>query len=1021
MRRVPTTALKLFSSIRFISLDSLPTTGALRTPGKPKEESEGEDSGLYDENEMAKETWSQFASRMRQGRRRIRTVDIASRVSYEYRSLKILCKKKPTMRQWAVRNDFCVMDPGVVFMSPAMQSAFMRVFRLKNKGEVRAALRDIIPVIMYRNSFDQIPEKHFDPQEMIPEGEAETLNQKKRELFERKAKLDKYKDSVLRDEKAQSRLRAQVRKKLTKFQKRIMVNNVIASRTILYNENDALGYFLFRGPAMYAALHRVFFELSKLLPHFVPKTMLDFGCGTGTAIIVAKEVYDPGSLSQPIYRNMRQSMQHNFSSKSYQMEELQYDLKRLQRNNMEKKRARFLAVSALLENGEIDPEDLPKDLLKEIVTVSKAAAFTSEKRINLEKLQGRHRDLLDGKEWDPNQDATGEHSNEEEYEDTGNDEFNQGSSPQQPKTWWQQYVDEETGSIAKKLATHRRLQPLQSITAIEPSPGMMEVAMVALAEDAQNVQWKRYLMPEDVSTEQQHDLVVVAYTLSEIATPEARKRAIRDLWKTTRGVLVLVEHATLQNFNILMEARDAILEEKGVGMWDWQPTILGPCPHEKNCPMRYSRMGIKRKKMRVCSVDVDYRSTFIDMWAREEKFKVGYESVSYLILARNEIVPARAETRKEELRKEALKEKAERDRKQRELYEASLSTKDLVFERLSEEALHRPGTDLTLPSSTSEGKEIDGPGKSFSNPIAVSDSDIGISNANSIIPIETPRYERAGVGKVNRLVMPSTLTVPKHRYNRGYVDGAYQSSRPLTPGEMITIKGEVSIIRQHYLKEIFKYSRNVRHPIIRSKAIATLCTPDGDLVTGKVYKYQFSSAKKRHSTSRWTHIGGFGLLRRSRPGDLFPHNVPLYGIKKLDQTSVANTLIDVRRSPLEMTSLQEGGVDLEALDPSTMNDEQYRVYTRLKEEKQSLEYADEFIASTAYGSNSVSTDESKEMIAKLDAKAEMTAIDWARVVEAAKRNAREHFRRLHQGKPGAPMSKRRRQAARSKGQKTGKY
>lgn len=64
-------------------------------------------------------------------------IDIATKMSYEYQMLKRLCRRRPAMRQWDVRDDFCDMSPGVVNMSPSMQAAFMKVFRLKSKGQIR--------------------------------------------------------------------------------------------------------------------------------------------------------------------------------------------------------------------------------------------------------------------------------------------------------------------------------------------------------------------------------------------------------------------------------------------------------------------------------------------------------------------------------------------------------------------------------------------------------------------------------------------------------------------------------------------------------------------------------------------------------------------------------------------------------------------------------------------------------------------------------------------------------------------
>ena len=107
--------------------------------------------------------------------------------------------------------------------------------------------------------------------------------------------------------------------RLLKFQRQLAIANAVSSRSVLYSTDDAIGYFLFRGAAMYAGMHRVFFELSKLLPHFVPKTMLDFGAGTGTSILVAKEVYDPNALAYPLYRSLRQTMNMNDSALQYRL------------------------------------------------------------------------------------------------------------------------------------------------------------------------------------------------------------------------------------------------------------------------------------------------------------------------------------------------------------------------------------------------------------------------------------------------------------------------------------------------------------------------------------------------------------------------------------------------------------------------------------------------------------------------------------------------------------------------------
>ncbi|KEG11472.1 hypothetical protein DQ04_02581000 [Trypanosoma grayi] len=880
-----------------------PLEGAMHQPGES-----GQQAGSS--NTIAgKETWSQFSAKMRYGRRRIRVIDVASKMSYEYQMLRKMCKRRPSMRQWDVRDDFCNMQPGVVVMSPSMQAAFMKVFRLKDKGLIRQCLRDIIPIIDYRNREEPV-RLQTNPADMIPEGEPDTLNQKKRELFERREKGENFAELRLHDKRSQAKLRFKIRQRLLKFQRQLAVANAVASRSVLYSTNDAIGYFLFRGSAMYAGMHRVFFELSKQLPHFVPRTMLDFGAGTGTATLVAKEVYDPGALAYPLYRSLRQTMQNNDAARRHQLAELRYDLRRLQRNNAEKKRVRFMAVASLLERGEIDPSDIPEDLRREIAEVAAAAAVAKRDRL-VREAHARHRDVVDGTEWESGDPLGERRASTEDPQDVMDGEMESenaqedGGKPK-AKTWWEQFVDLESETTQQRVA--KRLRPLQEVTAIEPSPGMMEIGTMVLHDDVPDVTWKRYLLPEDEAI--QHDLVVAAYSLSEIATAENRRRVVQQLWKMTRGVLVLVEFANQNNFNLMMEARDTILEEKGVGMWDWQPTIVAPCPHEHRCPIRHCKAGVKRKRMRVCSTEAHYRATFVEVWARHMPLKVGVEPISYLIVARNELVPERAVRRQEELKKAEVDKRRERDTKQQELYEASLAVKDVVFERLSDEALHRPETGVPMPlqhtptdSTATAATDSTAPSAALQEALregATSTGEIGH------MPTDVPRLVKTGNARHNRLIFPLQLPPATHKFNRAFVDAGYQRQRAITPAEMLVVRQEVDQMRRRVMRVAPKYQRIVRDPRCHGKVQADFCTPEGDLVTGRVYRRFYGDRNRvsAHSTMRWQHIGGWKLLKRVKRGSLFPHDVPLYAVTKHPQVDFPNTLLDVRHSTVEQTAMQ---------------------------------------------------------------------------------------------------------------------
>ncbi|CAI5711383.1 hypothetical protein KXD40_001533 [Peronospora effusa] len=59
-----------------------------------------------------------------------------------------------------------------------------------------------------------------------------------------------------------------------------------------YGPAETLAYLSYEIEATYACNHAVFTELQKRLPHFEPKSVLDFGAGPGTASWVAKEFYE---------------------------------------------------------------------------------------------------------------------------------------------------------------------------------------------------------------------------------------------------------------------------------------------------------------------------------------------------------------------------------------------------------------------------------------------------------------------------------------------------------------------------------------------------------------------------------------------------------------------------------------------------------------------------------------------------------------------------------------------------------
>lgn len=923
---------------------------------------------------------------------------------YEFHFLKKVCQKRPAQRQWFIRDSLLDLDPGFVEMSPSMQAAFMRVMHSKEKGLVRAAIREIVPIILYRQT-----ERHQQTvagkedagggagmTDLIPDSEPATLNAKKRELYERKDSVTAFQETRLIDERSQNRLRWKIRLRLIRFQKQMAQQNAVATRSVLYSEMDAIGYFAFRAAPMYAVMHRVYYELCKMLPHFIPKTMLDFGSGSGTAILCAKETWDPDGLALPLDRETKRTMKPLVSSvadssnssgsgttsvtssssasvaSDWSLKELRVDLERMSKTNAARRRARFIAVAGLIARGEVKLAEVPKDLRREIVAAARVAAANAEERQRIEVL-GRLKKFVNTAtvDWekgadeieqqlrdvDPNAPETAAKDaaveDEEEFHNAGvkgddddlDAEFSgrsDGSKSKNKKTWWEQYVDDEFS--AKQSAARRRLRPLQSIVAIEPSPGMIDTAMNVLQDDVPNVSYQRYLNPDDAT---QYDLVTCAYSLSEIASKAERARHVQELWKRTRGVLVLVEYANLPNFNIMMEARDTILAEKDAGgLWDWQPTIIGPCPHEKRCPIRHSAFGVKRKAFRICKSEAAYRPTFVEHWVhqygpRDPKRRRTDEPFCYLIVARNEIVPERAERRVEQQRKEEQRMQRQRDAQHKEMLKRALRVKEEVFSdggaQLSEEVLSRPisSSSSTDPLAASDviASEIPTTSRSLlSNPASVSDAqaEAALNNNNDNNNIgegkstslafgkHEPEYinNNSSTGVRTRYAFPEIFPIATHRYNRApYIGTDHQIQRIISPTEMLVVRRDVASMQARYLNRMHRYWRVVlTHPRCAGKITAHFCTGEGDLVRARVYRRFFGRGDHHVHNAKgvvpggfpaWQYMGGWRALKRARLCSVFPsEDVPLYSVRKMAQVDFSNTLLNHKMSVVEQTAMQ---------------------------------------------------------------------------------------------------------------------
>ncbi|KAF9172703.1 37S ribosomal protein S22 [Mortierella sp. AD010] len=149
--------------------------------------------------------------------------------------------------------------------------------------------------------------------------------------------------------------------------------------------------------------------------------------------------------------------------------------------------------------------------------------------------------------------------------------------------------------------------PLQ-YTGIDASLAMLETAedilgtMSSKGTPIQNVTFKPFLSHGSQAVK--HDIVMSAFTLSEITTPALRKSTLEHLWDNTNDMLILIDRGTPSGFKILAEAREQILgldtdriktkpkyDNFGHILPEEEPPmrepahVLAPCPHDKVCPM----------------------------------------------------------------------------------------------------------------------------------------------------------------------------------------------------------------------------------------------------------------------------------------------------------------------------------------------------------------------------------------------------------------------------------------------------
>ncbi|XP_038135500.1 methyltransferase-like protein 17, mitochondrial [Cyprinodon tularosa] len=145
-----------------------------------------------------------------------------------------------------------------------------------------------------------------------------------------------------------------------------------------------------------------------------------------------------------------------------------------------------------------------------------------------------------------------------------------------------------------------------------------------------NVYFRQFL---PVSPKVQFDLVVAAFTLSELPSGVDREEAVVTLWRKTNSYLVLVENGTKEGHQMLMEARESLLKKQEKVLHDPRPaSMFAPCPHEMVCPK------LAQEPITPCNFQQRYHPLPLP-----GKHECQTEKFSYLILSRTEPAKAGAE------------------------------------------------------------------------------------------------------------------------------------------------------------------------------------------------------------------------------------------------------------------------------------------------------------------------------------------------------------------------------------------
>lgn len=132
-----------------------------------------------------------------------------------------------------------------------------------------------------------------------------------------------------------------------------------------------------------------------------------------------------------------------------------------------------------------------------------------------------------------------------------------------------------TGAVSWAAA---RAFDLSEVTCVEREPFMLELGRELMRggpPELTRAKWRSGDIEGGLGGEAA-DLVVASYVLNELSAGE-RARAVGGMWSSAGRALILIEPGTPEGYQIILEARTALIERGAI--------ICGPCPDDGPCPM----------------------------------------------------------------------------------------------------------------------------------------------------------------------------------------------------------------------------------------------------------------------------------------------------------------------------------------------------------------------------------------------------------------------------------------------------